>query len=372
MVFKVAIVQCRGTPFEIGRAQGALHASTSKGRAFLRRKTFWMPSWFNLDAQKRMYMRFAPKLWEEIEGVAEGLGVPLPLAALNFGNAGLRPPIGGCSAVMSANVYGRNYDYKARDYGARLALVQPEGSYASVGTSELLTGRLDGMNEHGLCIGLHLITMRPRLSGLSCLLLNRIVLDQCATTQEAVAMLRRLPHGMQYNYSLLDANGVAAVVEASPGLVAVRTGDWLACTNHFQSAQLRPLNRRSRHSERRLPPLEHWASRDLSVEQTFAALNNSRSPAFFHGYLRGGAGTLHTIAATPAERRVLIGVGGDAAALDEDMLDIDFAAWVKGEDLPVTELTGQLGGMSLPIDWPPKRSKMTARRRKRVREVADA
>jgi len=371
MVFKVAIVQCRGTSYEIGLAQAQSFAQTSKGRAFLRRKTQCLPWWFRLDAQKRMFDKFAPALWQEIEGLADGLGVPLERAVYQFGNGGQRPPIGGCSAVMSNGVYGRNYDYRARYYEARLALIQPRGYYASFGASHQLSGRLDGMNEHGLCIGLHLIKMRPRFPGLFCALINRMVLDQCATTAEAVALLRRLPHAMQYNYSLLDAQGDAAVVEASPGAVAVRTGDWLACTNHFQSALLRPLNRRSRHSEQRLPPLEHWARQQLSVEQTFASLNNSRSPAFFHGYLRG-SGTLHTIAAVPAARRLMIGVGGDAAALDEDMLDIDFAAWASGEDLPVSHLVGQLGGTSVPIDWPPRRSKITAKRRKSAREAADA
>lgn len=375
MVFRVEIVQCRGTPYDIGLAQAQLHAVTAKGRAFLRRKKHWLPWWFKLDAQKRMFDKFAPALWQEIEGLADGLGVPLERAVYHFGNGGQRPPIGGCSAVMSNGVYGRNYDFKARYYAARFVLVQPLGYYASFGSSELLTGRLDGMNERGLCIGLHLIKMRPRFPGLSCVLINRIVLDQCATTAEAVALLRRLPHAMQYNYSLLDANGVAAVVEAAPGAVAVRTGEWLACTNHFQSALLRPLNRRSRHSEQRLPPLERWARQRLSVEQTFAALNNSRSPAFFHGYLRG-SGTLHTLSAEPAKRRVLVGVGGDAAALDEDMLDIDFAAWVNGEDLPVRQLTGQLGGLAAPIDWPPKRktakrTRATNKRTKTARELVD-
>jgi predicted choloylglycine hydrolase len=370
MVFRVEIVQCRGTPYEIGLTQGRLHAATAKGRAFIRRKKHWLPWWFNLDEQRRMYAKFAPALWEEIEGLAAGLDVPLQRALLYFGNGALRPPIGGCSAVMSGGVYGRNYDYKPRHYGARLVLAQPKGSYASFGMSELLTGRLDGMNEHGLCIGLHLIKMKPRFPGLLCVLINRIVLDQCATTAEAVAMLRRLPHGMQYNYSLLDANGVAAVVEAAPGAVAVRSGEWLACTNHFQSALLRPLNRRPRRSELRLPPLEHWARQRLSAEQTFSALNNSRSPAFFHGYLRG-SGTLHTLSAEPAKKRVLVGIGGDAAALDEDMLDIDLAAWVNGADLPVTQLTGQLGGMSLPIDWPPRRKKTKTTTRKLARELVD-
>jgi predicted choloylglycine hydrolase len=364
MVFRVRIVQCRGTPYEIGLAQAEAHASTQKGKAFLRRKKHHVPWWFKLDAERRMFEKFAPSLWQEIEGLAEGLGVPMERAAYYFGNGGLRPPIGGCSAAMGNGVYGRNYDFKARYYGARLVLTQPTGRYATVGTSELLTGRLDGMNEHGLCIGLHLIKMRPRFPGLCSVVLNRLVLEQCATTAEAIALLRRLPHAMQYNYSLLDANGAAAVVEAAPGAVAVRLGDWLACTNHFQSSLLRPLNRRSRHSEERLPPLEHWAQAKLTAEQMFSALNNSRSPAFFHGYVRG-AGTLHTLSAEPAKKRLLVGVGGDAAALDEDMLDIDFAAWVNGENLPVSELTGQLGGMSLPIDWPPKRilGRRTARRK---------
>jgi predicted choloylglycine hydrolase len=70
-----------------------------------------------------------------------------------------------------------------------------------------------------------------------------MILDQCSTTAEAVERLRQLPHAMQYNYSLLDANGVASVVEAGAGAVAARRGAWLACTNHFQSALLRPLNR---------------------------------------------------------------------------------------------------------------------------------
>src|SRR4029450_9617231 len=106
---------------------------------------------------------------------------------------------------------------------------------------------------------------------LCCVVINRLVLEQCATTAEAVALLRRLPHAMQYNYSLLDAKGVAAVVEASPGAVAIRTGDWLACTNHFQSALLRPLNRRAAHSQQRLPPLESWASRNFDDAAMFTA-----------------------------------------------------------------------------------------------------
>jgi predicted choloylglycine hydrolase len=94
-----------------------------------------------------------------------------------------------------------------------------DSSSAPFGSTHQLTGRLDGMNEHGLMIGLHQVKKKPRFLGLSADLIVRMILDQCSTTTEAVAKLRQLPHAMQYNYSLLDADGVAAVVEASPGAV---------------------------------------------------------------------------------------------------------------------------------------------------------
>ena len=261
----VSFVQCRGTPYEVGRAQAIAFAMTRKGKAFLRKKVR-LPGWLNIHTEERAFRAYAPALWEEIGGIAEALDIPMEQAVAYFGKDGLRMPTGGCSAVMSRGVYGRNYDFWPRGYEARFALVQPTGSYASIGGSHQLTGRLDGMNQHGLTIGLHLVKARPRLRGLTSTLLVRRVLDSCATTAEAIDLLRRLPHAMKYNYSLLDAGGMAAVVEAGAGAVVVRRGDWLACTNHFQSPQLRSLNRRVAHSISRLRPLESWAARALSAQ----------------------------------------------------------------------------------------------------------
>jgi predicted choloylglycine hydrolase len=230
---RVSVVQCRGTPYEVGRAQARLFAVTPKGRAFLRNKPTRFPWWFDIRSEQRMFAKYAPVLWEELAGLADELGITMP-------------PIGACSAAISADVYGRNYDYRPRYYGAQFVLLQASGSYASIGSSHQLTGRLDGMNEHGLVIGLHQVKQSPRFPGLSADLIVRMILDQCSTTTEAVERLRQLPHAVQYNYSLLDANGVASVIEAGAGAVAERRGTWLACTNHFQSALLRPLNRRRR------------------------------------------------------------------------------------------------------------------------------
>ena len=137
------------------------------------------------------------------------------------------------------------------------------------------------------------------------------MLDQCATTREAVALLRRIPHGLSFNYSLMDAGGSAAVVEASPAAVVVREGEQLGCSNHFLSPSQQAFNRRNPGSYRRLPALEKFAREQLTADRLFKALNNSLSPVFDHRYTTG-SGTMHTIVCTPAERRLEIGVGGDA------------------------------------------------------------
>src|SRR6201995_5492707 len=169
---RVSFVQCRGTAYEGGRAQADVFALTLKGKAFLRKK-ITLPWWFNIRSEERAFKAYAPALWEEIGGIAEGLNIPMEQAGLYFGNDSLRMPTGGCSAVMSGGVYGRNYDFRPRGYEARFALLQARGSYASIGGSHQLTGRLDGMNERGLAIGLHLIKVRPRAPGLTSTLLVR-------------------------------------------------------------------------------------------------------------------------------------------------------------------------------------------------------
>jgi hypothetical protein len=39
------------------------------------------------------------------------------------------------------------------------------------------------------------------------------------------------------------------------------------------------------------------------------------------------------------------------------MLDVDFDRWLSGEDLQVTRLHGQLGGMAKPFEWPVRRKR---------------
>ena len=96
---RVSFVQCRGTPYEVGRAQADAFAATRKGKAFFRKRVR-PPWWLDIRSEERAFRAYAPALWEEIGGIAEGLNISMEQAVTHFGNGGLRMPTGGCSAVI--------------------------------------------------------------------------------------------------------------------------------------------------------------------------------------------------------------------------------------------------------------------------------
>jgi len=334
----VDVLACRGDARQVGRGVGAAWRRQRGQR--VRRPPGRQPiPRLDLADARRTLEAHAPHLWEELQGLAEGLERPLAETVAAFSNGRLAYPRHGCSAAIGGGLYGRNYDYDPRRYDRVLAAVQVDGAAASIGFAERLVGRLDGMNEHGLAVGLHRVGEAGAQPGLVPGLIVRILLDTCAGTAEAVERLRRLPHGLAYNYSLLDRSGEAAVVEAAPGAVAVRRGAALACTNHFQSPQMPPAGGPARGSRRRLAPLEAWARAGLDAAGLFAALNAGGSPAFHHGYA-DGFGTLHTLVAEPAARRLTVGIGADAAPCV-----FDVAAWAAGDAPGVERLAGTLGDL---------------------------
>nr|WP_258871340.1 C45 family peptidase [Halobacillus trueperi] len=119
-----------------------------------------------------------------------------------------------------------------------------------MGWSAILTsnlqclGRHDGVNQDGLVMGLHFVSHEGYRKGVSPWLAVRMVLDRCSSVDEAVGMLREIPHAACYNFSMGDRHGKIAVVEAAPRNVMVREdGTFLTCVNHFQEECLGKENR---------------------------------------------------------------------------------------------------------------------------------
>ena len=154
----------------------------------------------------------------------------------------------GCSALSVTNskserLFGRNFDW-----GRCTTLIvhtQPKDGYSSVSTvnmdflnlgldlSESAFVRLmsaaapyapmDGMNEKGLCVAVLMIEGRPGFDqntgkpDLTTTTAVRLLLDQAADVQEALALLERYDlhasAGMMVHFAIADATGHSVVVE---------------------------------------------------------------------------------------------------------------------------------------------------------------
>ena len=173
-----------------------------------------------------------PGLAEEIHGIAEGSGMSLrEVCALSFlidlGTAG-----SACTGVVFAAgpdgpVVGKTSDCSPgiQQEWLRPRRVQPKGAWAAITHSHVGTPNAEmGMNEKGLAIGISgMLSRGIDRNGVGWQQDIRGVLHACATTQEAIAMLRRIPiRKAGYAMVVGDASGDMAVVEKVVGAVAVR------------------------------------------------------------------------------------------------------------------------------------------------------
>lgn len=286
---------------------------------------------------KSIYNEFAPQLLSELEGLAEGLEMPFSKAAALLGGYDV-PKIAamGCSAMITASYYVRNYDFTPAFYDGYFTVAQADQGLASAGYNLQAIGRHDGVNEQGLAAGLHFVSFDGYRTGLSSWVGVRMILESCSTVEEATYMLRHIPHAACYNFSVGDARGNTAVVEASPDQVITRTGGEaaIACVNHYEA--LTGKNRPSiEHSLRRKRYIDSLDAEQLTQTEAFGLFKDRKSPLFFTDY--GDLfGTLHTFSYTFEEGRVMTSLAQGR------VLDFSFRDWVEGKDLQEATLTGHI------------------------------
>ncbi len=291
---------------------------------------------FRIDISevKAAILSIAPKIWEEMEGLKDGLGISLEEAVRQFGGYYLEYGRSGCSILTDAHYMIRNYDNDPTSYEGRFVLFQPDDDgYATVGPTMQITGRTDGMNEKGLVIGYNFVNRRNSGTGFVCNMIARLVLETCATAEEAVALLKELPHRHSFNYVLLDRSGASVIVEASAREVAVRQGN--ICTNHF--ARLTEENRyRIDESQTRAEAIRSHASNVQNVYEAFRVLNDTDKGVFSKKY-GAWAGTLHTAAYLPEKLEAWIALGGDRMPVI-----FSFAKLLRGENMYIKRIKGEL------------------------------
>ncbi len=108
----------------------------------------------------------------------------------------------------------RNYDFDPRYFDGRMRYTQ----YVKpvIGMQDSGWGLLDGMNGDGLAVSLAFGGRKVSGTGFGIPLVVRYVLETCSTTDEACAVLTRIPVHMGYNVTVLDKSGKYATVYLNP------------------------------------------------------------------------------------------------------------------------------------------------------------
>jgi predicted choloylglycine hydrolase len=214
-----------------------------------------------------------------------------------------RPPalVRGCSqvALPRDGALLRNYDYDSNLFDGIVLSSRFTGRNV-IGMSDQLWGLLDGVNEAGLAASLTFGGRREVGPGFGLPVVMRYLLETCATVQEAVAVLHRLPIHLAYNITLVDRQGDHATVFVGPDRPA-RVVRNRATTNHQGTVDW-PAHAEWTRSVERLDLLDRMLERSNSDADDIAAAM-LRAPLRATDY-DSGFGTLYTAVYRPAEGSV--------------------------------------------------------------------
>ncbi|WP_251551150.1 C45 family autoproteolytic acyltransferase/hydolase [Neobacillus muris] len=330
------IIQFRGTHYDFGFMQGELLKDSilvkNREQQWKVRKPLFR---IDIEETKHVFKKLAPFIWEEFLGLQDAMKWPMERVLLEFGGYRTNIHPSGCSIYVGEDYLIRNYDYHPKTYDGRFTVFQPaDGGYAIMGPCQKVTGRMDGLNEKGLTMGYTFMNRKRPGDGFVCNMIGRLALELCATAEEAVDLLKEIPHRHSFSYIFFDKKCQAPyIVETSPRRVEVRQG--YSCTNHFHI-----MTEENRHnlddSLQRQEMMEKNRIHDLKASEAFRLLNNTGQGVFSKLY-GSWAGTIHTSAYFPKGMKVWFVLGGD-----QEPIEFHFSEWLKGKDLVIDRIEGEV------------------------------
>ena len=148
------------------------------------------------------------------------------------------PPsyLSGCSQAVwrepatATPILMRNYDYAPERLEGAILSTRWAGKRV-IGVSDCAWGLLDGINEDGLAVSLAFGGRKVVGTGFGVPLVVRYLLQTCATTEAARAVLRRLPYHLAHTLTIVDAAGDTCTAYIAPDREVVLT-DAPVATNH--------------------------------------------------------------------------------------------------------------------------------------------
>ncbi|MEF9967154.1 MAG: C45 family peptidase, partial [Longicatena sp.] len=191
-----------------------------------------------------IYEEYYPEVIQEIRGLADGQEDSFDFLSMFLLSMYCFEFENHCTCFAckdrSKILFGRNSDFLVKLEKSNLNCVyQLDNVYAFNGNTTAFIQMEDGMNEHGLAVGLTFIYPKVRDYGLNAGMLVRYILEKCKTTQEALDFLKRVPIASQQTLTIVDSSGDMIVVECNPYTVEVirpnSDGNFVVTANNFNS-----------------------------------------------------------------------------------------------------------------------------------------
>lgn len=331
MNIQVKLSEFRGNHYDYGIAQGEDLKKTlyMKNRAFewvKRRPKFRL----DYSETKAIYNYFAPYIWEELMGLQDSLNLTDYEILLNLAHYRLSPKDSGCSVYFNDNHFIRNYDYHPNTYDGIYKLFQPDEGYAHIGPTSRVTGRMDGMNEHGLIVAYNFMNRKAPFDGFTCFIISRFILELCKTADDAKHLLKALPHRGGFSYIVQDKDNHSFIAEASSRDVVFR--DDHVCTNHYMS-MIEENRRYTKESKERLDIVNQI---EAPSKAELLDLFTDKEKGLYVDNYKSWSGTIHTSYYDKEHLTTDIRIGNG------EFNHFDFSSWLKGNSLNQTHIDSQI------------------------------
>lgn len=219
---------------------------------------------------------FYPDIIDEMKGFAEACHVSYEQVASFLLSIGIFDTNAQCSIFASFQngemIVGRNYDMllSVKQF-TESSLICMEDKLRFVGHSDVFIGKVDGLNEKGLFIGMTLVPGEETRPGINFYFAVRYILEHCQNVHEAIEVLRGFYTSLSNNYLIADQNGHMTVVEVGPNHFQVRTPtegeSYIVCTNHFIHQTAQPHATWSKTTERNNTMTNHLTNDEHMTEE---------------------------------------------------------------------------------------------------------
>lgn len=239
------------------------------------------------------YERWYPEVLEEIRGIAEGQQADPALFEAVLLSMYCIMPENKCSCFVSRDkgqvILARNSDFLTELEKLYMnCSYQPHGgAYSFQGNTTAFVEMEDGINEHGLAIGLTSVYPKVMGDGLNAGLLLRFGLEKCKTVAEFIEALKEIPIASSQTFTTADRSGAAAVIECNSEKMEI---DYLD-EKHIFAAAVNSFHLPSM-GKYRVEGIDDWNAEEryATIERAFSEQRNSQAVPFAMDVLGGKYG----------------------------------------------------------------------------------